>query len=289
LVSVKKNREISGEIRSKIEEINRAIQESQANLQAVSTHTTELTRDSERLVSDVQALIATVNQRVEGTEREQQAILATTAKAESIGEEVAGNISSIENLRSITGEIETFVDKILNIAEQTNLLALNAAIEAARAGDSGRGFAVVSEEVKKLAEEANTTSKDIREKLATISDMIDRVVDSSASSNEKVSSMFAETASIGRVIQEMVTSFKDATGAMVQTLRSIGTQNEQVISLSKQADTIVERFKQLFIQINSMNASFNDSSKAVEEFSALSFQLVEMSKNLSESVRVFKF
>ena len=289
LVSVKKNREISGEISSKIEEINRAIQESQANLQAVSTHTTELTRDSERLVSDVQALIATVNQRVEGTEREQQAILATTAKAESIGEEVAGNISSIENLRSITGEIETFVDKILNIAEQTNLLALNAAIEAARAGDSGRGFAVVSEEVKKLAEEANTTSKDIREKLATISDMIDRVVDSSASSNEKVSSMFAETASIGRVIQEMVTSFKDATGAMVQTLRSIGTQNEQVISLSKQADTIVERFKQLFIQINSMNASFNDSSKAVEEFSALSFQLVEMSKNLSESVRVFKF
>ena len=287
LVSVKKNREIR-EIRSKIEEINRAIQESQANLQAVSTHTTELTRDSERLVSDVQALIATVNQRVEGTEREQQTILATTAKAESIGEEVAGNISSIENLRSITGEIETFVDKILNIAEQTNLLALNAAIEAARAGDSGRGFAVVSEEVKKLAEEANTTS-DIREKLATISDMIDRVVDSSASSNEKVSSMFAETASIGRVIQEMVTSFKDATGAMVQTLRSIGTQNEQVISLSKQADTIVERFKQLFIQINSMNASFNDSSKAVEEFSALSFQLVEMSKNLSESVRVFKF
>jgi len=289
LLSVNKNREISGEISSKIGEINHVIQESQANLQAVSANTADLTRDSERLLSDVQKLIATVNQRVEETEREQEAILATTVKAESIGEEVAGNISSIENLRSITGEIETFVDKILTIAEQTNLLALNAAIEAARAGESGRGFAVVAEEVKKLAEAANATSKEIREKLATISDMIDHVVDSSASSNQKVSSMVAEISSIGHVIQEMVGSFKEANRAMVQTLQNIGTQNEQVIGVSDQADAIVERFKILFEQINSMNESFIDSSKAVEEFSALSFQLVEMSKNLSESVRVFKF
>lgn len=289
LLSVNKNREISGEISSKIGEINHVIQESQANLQAVSTNTADLTRDSERLLSDVQKLIATVNQRVEETEREQEAILATTVKAESIGEEVAGNISSIENLRSITGEIETFVDKILTIAEQTNLLALNAAIEAARAGESGRGFAVVAEEVKKLAEAANATSKEIREKLAAISDMIDHVVDSSASSNQKVSSMVAEISSIGHVIQEMVGSFKEANRAMVQTLQNIGTQNEQVIGVSDQADAIVERFKILFEQINSMNESFIDSSKAVEEFSALSFQLVEMSKNLSESVRVFKF
>ncbi|HPB87410.1 MAG TPA: methyl-accepting chemotaxis protein [Thermotogota bacterium] len=289
LLSVNKNREISGEISSKIGEINHVIQESQANLQAVSTNTADLTRDSERLLSDVQKLIATVNQRVEETEREQEAILATTVKAESIGEEVAGNISSIENLRSITGEIETFVDKILTIAEQTNLLALNAAIEAARAGESGRGFAVVAEEVKKLAEAANATSKEIREKLATISDMIDHVVDSSASSNQKVSSMVAEISSIGHVIQEMVGSFKEANRAMVQTLQNIGTQNEQVIGVSDQADAIVERFKILFEQINSMNESFIDSSKAVEEFSTLSFQLVEMSKNLSESVRVFKF
>jgi len=289
LLSVNKNREISGEISSKIGEINHVIQESQANLQAVSTNTADLTRDSERLLSDVQKLIATVNQRVEETERKQEAILATTVKAESIGEEVAGNISSIENLRSITGEIETFVDKILTIAEQTNLLALNAAIEAARAGESGRGFAVVAEEVKKLAEAANATSKEIREKLATISDMIDHVVDSSASSNQKVSSMVAEISSIGHVIQEMVGSFKEANRAMVQTLQNIGTQNEQVIGVSDQADAIVERFKILFEQINSMNESFIDSSKAVEEFSALSFQLVEMSKNLSESVRVFKF
>ena len=289
LLSVNKNREISGEISSKIGEINHVIQESQANLQAVSTNTADLTRDSERLLSDVQKLIATVNQRVEETEREQEAILATTVKAESIGEEVAGNISSIENLRSITGEIETFVDKILTIAEQTNLLALNAAIEAARAGESGRGFAVVAEEVKKLAEAANATSKEIREKLAAISDMIDHVVDSSASSNQKVSSMVAEISSIGHVIQEMVGSFKEANRAMVQTLQNIGTQNEQVIGVSDQADAIVERFKILFEQINSMNESFIDSSKAVEEFSTLSFQLVEMSKNLSESVRVFKF
>jgi len=289
LVSVNKNREISSAISSKIEEINRAIQESQTNLQEVSANTADLTRDSERLLSDVQKLISTVNQRVTETETEQEAILATTVKAESIGEEVAGNISSVENLKSITGEIETFVDKILTIAEQTNLLALNAAIEAARAGESGKGFAVVAGEVKKLAEAANATSKEIREKLATISEMIDQVVDSSTASNRKVSSLVGEISSIGDVIKEMVGSFKEANRAMVQTLQNIGTQNKQVIGVSQQADAIADRFKSLFDQINSMNESFIDSSRAVEEFSALSFQLVEMSKNLSESVRVFKF
>jgi methyl-accepting chemotaxis protein len=286
--SLENTRKISKEISGKISNINTDIDASQRDLKEVTQSSETLTEDSAHLLSEVNSLINEVTIRVDKAEEEQKVILLTTQKVETIGKDVSSNIAQVENLKTITVEIETFVEKILTIAEQTNLLALNAAIEAARAGESGKGFAVVAGEVKKLAEAANETSKEIRGKLTIISEMVDNVVSSSLLSNRKVTSLVEEIATIGKTIREMVVSFKEVNTVMSQMLETITTQNRQVVGVSKQTEIIIGRFTSLVKRVDSLSGSFESSSQAVEEFSRISYRMVEMSKNLSESIRVYK-
>jgi methyl-accepting chemotaxis protein len=286
--SLENTRKISKEISGKISNINTDIDASQRDLKEVTQSSETLTEDSAHLLSEVNSLINEVTIRVDKAEEEQKVILLTTQKVETIGKDVSSNIAQVENLKTITVEIETFVEKILTIAEQTNLLALNAAIEAARAGESGKGFAVVAGEVKKLAEAANETSKEIRGKLTIISEMVDSVVSSSLLSNRKVTSLVEEIATIGKTIREMVVSFKEVNTVMSQMLETITTQNRQVVGVSKQTEIIIGRFTSLVKRVDSLSSSCESSSQAAEEFSRISYRMVEMSKNLSESIRVFK-
>lgn len=86
--------------------------------------------------------------------------------------------SSIEGLSEMAGNINTFVTTISQISEQTNLLALNAAIEAARAGDAGRGFSVVADEVRSLASSTNSSASEVSELVSAIIETTTRTVDS---------------------------------------------------------------------------------------------------------------
>lgn len=95
----------------------------------------------------------------------------------NIVEDFSNVSSQLKELKSSSNEITDIIKLIMDIAEQTNLLALNAAIEAARAGEHGRGFAVVADEVRKLAEKTSHSTKNISEKVAVIQKNVDDVVD----------------------------------------------------------------------------------------------------------------
>ncbi|MEW6165902.1 MAG: methyl-accepting chemotaxis protein [Pseudomonadota bacterium] len=103
-------------------------------------------------------------------------VQATIAGMEEVGRRVDEAAQSVESLRAQSQQIDAIVRTISDIADQTNLLALNAAIEAARAGEQGRGFAVVADEVRKLAERTTAATSEIGAMIGAIQQMIDATV-----------------------------------------------------------------------------------------------------------------
>lgn len=140
---------------------------------------------------------------------EQSSVETLIASVEQIGQETRVIAGNIESFGQQFGSIDGILGVIKGIAQQTNLLALNAAIEAARAGEAGRGFAVVADEVRKLADQSATAAKDIAEIVAAIRPGL-----ADASSN--VGAMSAQAGSLARFGQDVREAMVMSDGAMTR-------------------------------------------------------------------------
>jgi methyl-accepting chemotaxis protein len=156
-----------------------------------------------------------------------------------------------ELLEKTSQEINVIVENILYITEQTNLLALNAAIEAARAGEAGRGFAVVADEVKKLAEKTGNFAK-------SISDMINNItkgIENTVSAIRDIYLYYKEIENKSKVVQE---ASETATTAAEE-------QNATVASLAQNMISIREFSDKLSTATEELSATFNQLAKVAEE------------------------
>ena len=207
---------------------------------------------------------------------------------DQIEETVERSAAVVAKLGTMSQEIGHIVETISDIAGQTNLLALNAAIEAARAGESGRGFSVVAEEVRKLAEQSDQAAQQIATLIGGIQAETENAVAVMAAGTREVRTGAEVVRTAGRSFQEineLVAAVSDQVRAISESFGSLAEGNTQILQAMHDLKSIGETASQ---QTQNVSAATEEQSAAMQEIASAGHELTRYAEELQQAVDQFK-
>ncbi|MGD8778316.1 MAG: methyl-accepting chemotaxis protein [Ignavibacteria bacterium] len=264
----------SNEISSSSEEMAAGAQEQSAQTNEVATAIEEMTKTimettrNASLASDTAKNAGTIAQ--EGG----NVVLETIEGMNRIADVVSKSASTVQELGKSSDQIGEIVQVIDDIADQTNLLALNAAIEAARAGEQGRGFAVVADEVRKLAERTTKATKEIAAMIKQIQKDTATAVKSMVEGKEEVENGKQLTDKAGKSLKEIIGGAEKVVDVIAQVAASSEEQSATSEEVSK--------------NIEAISNVTNESAAGIQEIARASEDLNKLTVDLQELIAKFK-
>jgi len=218
----------------------------------------------------------------------QRAIEYQTQRIEENNKHTKAVGESIQHLATMADEIRDIIGVINSIAEQTNLLALNASIEAARAGEAGLGFAVVAEEIRKLAEQTSSFTKKIEDIVKGINGRVVETVNKMNQVKESVYAMEESAEDTNESFTNIFTSITELTQIADDVYMALEEINSQTKEVANQAMNISAVVEEAAASMQEISASSEEQLASMETIAQSSVQLEDMAQELVAQVNRFK-
>ncbi len=285
----------SNEVSTGAEQIASTMQELASGSEKEANHASDLSSTMALFKSQIETanengltIQQSSNEVLEMTDEGYQLMEQSTSQMNSINDIVQGAVDEVKVLEDESQKISELVSVIQDIADQTNLLALNAAIEAARAGEHGKGFAVVADEVRKLAEGVSGSVTDITVIVTAIQEETRHVTESLRNGYKVVEHGTNQIIDTGKTFNRISSAVKEMVNnihIITNNLTDISAESQQMSSAVQEIAAISEESA---AGIEQTSASSQQTSSAMEEVTASSNELAQLAEELNRLVQQFK-
>ena len=265
--NVRSLRETAGTSRSSVEQ-------QQAEIDMVATAINEMSAAAGEIAQNAQQTADAANTADEDSRASLETVAASRDAVQKLSKEINSAAGVINTLGQDVTSITSVLEVIQGIAEQTNLLALNAAIEAARAGEAGRGFAVVADEVRNLAQRTQSSTEEIN-------NMIERL---QKGAHDAVEVMNASTA-VSNVSMEKAQDAMDALNRIAEAITSINQMTSQIATASEEQTSVTEELNSSITRIADQG---QEAAAAASENDVYSGQIESIGHTLNQNVSRFR-
>ncbi|MFI8980245.1 methyl-accepting chemotaxis protein [Ectopseudomonas khazarica] len=232
----------------------------------VATAMSEMTATVHEVARNAEAAAASTEQADQRVGNGSQVVRQTLQRIEQLARAMDTTTASIQRLSQDTQRIDAVLEVIKSVAEQTNLLALNAAIEAARAGEQGRGFAVVADEVRALAKRTQQSTAEIESLISALRE----------GSRRAVADMEQSAGLVEKTVDD-ASQTEVALLAIAEAVTLISEMNQQIAAAAEQQTAVAEEINR---SVTSIRDIADQSATAMDETAASSIQLAELGREL---------
>ncbi|KMN19080.1 chemotaxis protein [Pseudomonas weihenstephanensis] len=281
-------RDLIGGISDGVTQIASAAEQLSAVTEQTSAGVNSQKVETDQVATAMHEMAATVHEVARNAEEASEAAVAADQQAregdtvvaqaieqiEHLAAEVLKSTDAMTHLQQESGKIGSVLDVIKSVSQQTNLLALNAAIEAARAGEAGRGFAVVADEVRSLAQRTQASTEEIEELIVGLQSGTQRVSTSMDNSRVLTDSSVELTRRAGASLS-----------TITRTVSTIQGMNQQIAAAAEQQSSVAEEINRSVLNVRDVS---EQTAAASEETAASSVELARLGTHLQTLVGRFK-